>query len=276
MTKLLLAIIAFVFVPMSGLAQSDVQNRFTATAAASVTYDSNTGLFTYSYVNIRAPQGWIGTLHPDQMTVDWCACAEDGILIPLDFVDKGQIVPSIYQIKPGQTLAGFVFQSPDPPSFGSFHAGGFVQIPSEGVDFAPGFSPNVVSYPDSFFAGQTESPLRVESAYGGGRRPAVDGFLTFMTLRDGDSKPSPVLIDIVFGPNGETVYVDTFRAVLNGVDITSQFVAMATNRKRVYLRLGSTGGLKSGVNVLNTSVAGMVPGATNTATDTDRVMFLVQ
>lgn len=287
--------------PMLAEAQSDVRNKVVVTSSASVTYDSNTGLFTYLYsvasgaasqqevesfyvplrgttaVNLQAPMGWTATLRgTGGGMVIWCACAEEGIVPPPDFVDLGQLVPSIYQIKPGQVLSGFSFQSPDPPAAGSFYAGGFVQIPIEGVDFAPGMSPNLPTFPNDLAAGQVDSPLRVESTFLGGRRPAVDAFVTFLTLEDGVSKVAPVLIDVAFGPNGETVFADTFRAVLNGADITGQFVAMSATRRRAYLQLGPSSALKTGANVLNTSVDGIVPGATRNATDTDRLRFVVQ
>ena len=301
MNRLLVVLICLALAPIFASAQGDVRNKLAATAAATVTYDSNTGLFTYTYVltsgpqslqeiesfyvplrgttvvNLRAPAGWIALLKAtDDGMVVWCACAPEGIVVPPDFVDYGQLVPSIYQVKPGQSLGGFSFQSPDPPTTGTFYAAGFAQLPMEGVDFPPGMSPDVPTFPNDVFAGQSYSPLRVESTFLGGRRPAVDAFVTFLTLKDGDSKVAPVLVDIVFGPNGGTVYADTFRAALNGVDITGQFLATSSTRRRAYLQLGSGSALKSGVNVLITSVDGMVPGATRTATDTDRLKFLIQ
>ena len=301
MNRLSAVLICLALASALASAQGDVRNKLTANAAATVTYDSNTGLFTYTYVlesgpqslqeiesfyvplrgttavNLRAPTGWIAFLNTSNGgMVVWCACAPEGIVVPPDFVDRGQLVPSIFQVKPGQSLGGFSFQSPDPPTTGTFYAAGFAQLPIEGVDFPPGMSPDVPTFPDDVFAGQSSSPLRVESTFLGGRRPAVDAFVTFLTLKDGDSKVAPVLVDIAFGPNGETVYADTFRASLNGVDITGQFVAISSTRRRAYLQLASGSALKSGVNVLTTSVDGMVPGATRTATATDRLKFLVQ
>lgn len=301
MRNITILALVLALLPMLVQGQAEVRNKVVVGSSVSITYDSNTGLFTYTYalasgsasqqevdtfyvplrgttvLNLQAPRGWTASLRGlDGGMVIWCACAEDGIIAPPDFVDVGQLVPSIFQIKPGQTLSGFSFQSPDPPAAGAFYASGFVQIPIEGIDFAPGLSPNLPSFPNDLAAGQVDAPLRVESTFEGGRRPAVDGFVTFLTLKDGDSKVAPVLIDIAFGPNGETVFGDTFRAVLNGVDITAQFVAMSTTRRRAYLQLGPSSALKIGANVLSTSVDGVVPGATRNATDTDRLKFMVQ
>ncbi len=301
MKKITVFALVLALLPLLAQAQIDVRNKVVVGSSVAVTYDSNTGLFTYSYalssgatsqqevdtfyvplrgttaVNLQAPVGWTASLRgTDGGMVIWCACAEEGIVAPPNFVDVGQLVPSIYQIKPGQTRSGFSFQSPDPPAAGTFYAAGFVQIPVEGIDFAPGMSPNLPTFPNDVATGQVDSPLRVESTFGGGRRPAVDGFVTFLTLKDGDSKVAPVLIDIEFGPNGETVFANTFRAMLNGVDITGQFVAMSATRRRAYLQLGISSALKTGANVLITSADGIVPGATQNATDTDRLKFVAQ
>jgi hypothetical protein len=57
-----------------------------------------------------------------------------------------------------------------------------------------------------------------------GRRPAVDTFLVFLNLVNGDTKSAPVGIVIRFGPNGETVDQTTFHATLNGTDVTASFL----------------------------------------------------
>lgn len=281
-------------------AGSELPNKVVVTAAAAVTFDRDTGLYTYAYtftstaqsvqqvdvvsiplrgatiVNVRAPAGWDGVVFHDGSMVSWCACAEEGMVVPADFVDTGQTVPSVYQIKPGQHLSGFSYLSPDAPAVGTFYAGGFVLIPVEGVDFAEGESPELPTFPHDQFAGQTQAPLRAASSIGSGRSPASDAFLTLLTLKDGDSKTSPVLVDLVFGQNGETVYQQTFAAVLNGVDISDQFVATSGNRRRASLRLGPASALKAGVNVLHTTVDGWVPGASRITTDTEQIRFLAR
>lgn len=298
--KALLICMVAALLPHGAAAQAEAGNKISVTATSIVTYDRDTGLFTYTYslssggeslqeidslkvatpsgvaLNVRAPKGWTGDVRRDGRMVSWCACAEEGIIVPPGWIDNGQIIPSVYQIKPGQSLAGFSFQSPDPPAQGTFYAQGFVQIPIEGIDFPPGEPPDVPTFPNDSVAGVVQAPLRVEGSFPGGRRPAVDGFLVFLTISDNDSRTAPVLIDLVLGQNGEAVFPETFRAELNGTDITQQFIATSTNRRRAYLQLGSGSALKIGANVLTTSVEGLVPGASRTATDTDRVKFVVQ
>lgn len=282
-------------------AQLDVRNRLVADLTPVVAYDYNTGLFKYTYtiasstqspqeidlfeiplrgsnvVNIASPRGWSGSISPDGRVVTWCACEEEGIVVPPNYVPDGQRIPSTYQVKPGEAFTGFSFESPDAPTGGIFYATGFVLLPIEGIHFPVGGDlPPLPDYPDDAFKGQTQAPERVlDSSFPGGRRPAVDAFLVFMTLKDGDSKVSPVLIDVVFGPNGETVYQQTFRAVLNGVNITDRFVSLDPTRRRAYLSIGTGSTLVVGANTLVTSVDGVVPGATRVATDTDRLRFVV-
>ena len=100
-------------------------------------------------------------------------------------------------------------------------------------------------------------------------------FGTRAAIADGDVRPAPVLIDIVFGANGETVRQETFRATLNNVDVTHKFVVTGPNSRRGVFAVG-LGSVSLGRNVLLTTVEGIVPGTTRTASDTDRISFTVQ
>jgi hypothetical protein len=274
---------------------SQVNVSVNATAA----YDPNTGLFTYSYavtnfadaalevddfviplrgtsvINVQSPAGWESLLHFDGSKMNWCACSENGFTIPPGYVQDGRGLPSKFQIKPGQTLAGFSFQSAYPPSSGEFYAGGWVPIFVEGVDFPEGQEPQTPGFPANLFRGTlAAAPLSNPTLEFGGRRPAVDGFLVFTSIKDGGSYQAPVLIDVLFGQQSEVVDTTTFKATLNGSDITNQFVALDPKRRRAQLSIGSA--LKVGKNVLTTSVQGTVPGASRSAKDADRITFLVQ
>ena len=227
-------------------------------------------------INSRAPRGWTSSVSHDGTRIHWCACAEEGIMIPPNYVDDGRDLPSLYDIKPKQTLTGFSFQSPDPPSTGEYYAMGWVPIPIEGVDFPAGQQPYQPNFPDTLFKGYTQTPARTEFQFPGGRRPAVDNFLVFLTLKDNDRRQGSVLIEVAFGVSGESVNQNTFNAKLNNVDVTAQFVVMGNNRSRAYFQLGSSSPLQLGRNVITTTVDGTVPGATRSAKDTDRVVFLME
>lgn len=156
-------------------------NKVSVTLKATVTHDSDPGLYTYRYTvvsanssvqevadfylfttsdisNITSPRGWEFGQAGDGSFVSWSASAEEGVIIPPGYVNDGRMLPSIYQIKPGTQLGGFSFQSPDPPTDGIFYAGGFVHIPVEGVDFPAGEYPVTPDWPENLFKGSTKLP----------------------------------------------------------------------------------------------------------------------
>ncbi len=274
---------------------SDVQ----VTSTSAVEYTTDTGLFTYSYafsngggaalevsevhiplrgssvLNVQSPAGWLAILSDDGQTLQWCACAEEGFVIPAGYVDDGRGLPSIHQIKPGQLRSGFSFQSAFPQAQGIVYAGGFLPILVEGVDFPIGQEPTTPDYPLNLASGTLANvPMFNPSLEFGGRRPSVDGFAVFTTIKDGGAYTAPLLLDVKFGQQGEIVNQSSFKATLNGVDITREFVTMTPNQIRARLPIGSA--VKAGKNVLVTTVQGRVPGAARTAKDTDRLTFLVR
>lgn len=298
MRKTLLLMLLVLAAPLARAA-IELPNKVSVSVAADVTHDAGTGLFTYRYtvssdstsvqevtgfhlrvggsiVNIQSPRGWSGSVRARGDMLIWSASEEEGIVIPPGYVDDGNLLPSIYQIKPGQALGGFSFQSPDPPQFDVFYAEGFVRIPVEGVDFEPGNMPVLPDFPDNLFKGPpTKVPRYSDNLFFGGRRPGVDGFLVFKNIENGALRPAPVLIDLVFGANGETVKQETFRATLNNVDVTHKFAVTGPNTRRGVFPVG-LGGVKIGKNVLLTTVEGVVPGTTRSAADTDRISFTVE
>ena len=105
---------------------------------------------------------------------------------------------------------------------------------------------------------------------GGGQRPRdVNRFLTYdnptsttTTLPTGTTN---FPLTIYYGP---TVHITSFRAVLNGVDITSQFFPTPSGKQTVNIQL------PPGKSVLQLTVDGELPG--RTATDADKLVFNVQ
>jgi hypothetical protein len=298
MRKTLLLMLLVLAAPLARAA-IELPNKVTVSVAADVTHDAGTGLFTYRYtltsdpasvqnvsgfylrvggsvLNIESPMGWNGRMNVSGDMLHWSASKPEGIVIPPGYVDDGNLLPSIYQIKPGQTLGGFSFQSPDPPQFDVFYARGFRRLLVHGVDFEPGNDPVLPDFPDDLFKGPpTKVPRYSDNLFLGGRRPGVDGFLAFKNIENGALRPAPVLIDLVFGVNGETVRQETFRATLNNVDVTHKFAVTGPNTRRGVFPAG-LGGVKAGRNVLLTTVEGIVPGTTRSAADTDRISFTVE
>lgn len=284
----------------NALAAVERPNDIRATVNGTTSFDNNTGLYTYRYsvtnygdspkpvhefhiplrgatiLNIASPAGWEAALNRAQTMVGWCACKEEGFVPPAGYVNDGRGIPSQYVVMPGTTLSGFSFQSPYPPSSGIFYAGGWVPIPVEGIDFPEGQEPALPAFPMNLLSGEVAGPLKSDVVYLGGRRPAVDGFLVFVNLRDGEAYTAPVIVDILFSQNGENVLLPSFKASLNGQDVTAAFKTIDVNRRRAVFEAGGGSALKVGKNTLNTAVDGTVPGSHRKATDTDRVVFIAR
>ena len=105
---------------------------------------------------------------------------------------------------------------------------------------------------------------------GGGQRPRdVNKFLTYANPSDSQTDlpagTATFPLMIFYGNNAIT---STFKASLNGVDITNLFSPTAGNHETVNLPLSA------GRNVLLLSTDGNLP--TRVATDTDRLVFIVK
>lgn len=277
-------------------------DQLTATVDVEVTEDPNTHLYTYRYMvsnsptsaqeiwffalelggdfaqvfNATAPTGWTFGRHNDRPIISWAA-TEIGEL-PADDVDDGNVLPSPFNIKPGQTAGPFSVQSLTPPGVTTFYAEGFTKLPA--VTGSPeelleaGYQ--LKDFTQNSFKGSVTGP--VVEAYTGGRRPSVDGFLVFLNFNKTDNVfASPATIVVKFAIAGENVNKATFNAILNGRDVTSAFVPDTTfgGDLKATFALGSSP-LQSGRNVLITSVEGTVPDTSRTAADVDRVTFTVQ
>lgn len=295
--KIYLATLVAVLMPI-GIAGAvyEVPNQVNVRATSDVTYDATSGLYTYSYsfhnaatsaqevesvvimlgessaINVKVPKGWDysgwgdGIQHLPGNKLHFVAIEIDSL--PPNYVDDGNLVPSNYTIKPGQTLAGFSFQSPDPPAIVDLYAQGFTKIPD--VDDLPDPSP---TYFEEAFKGQTKGPKYTETLYTGNRRPATDGFLVFKNLVNRDTKIAPVQVDIEFGINGETVDQSTFRATLNSENVTALFKSTGPKTMRAVFQPNQLA--IGGRNILLTTVQGIIPSNGRTAGDVDRVVFTV-
>jgi hypothetical protein len=276
-------------------------NQLSVAVSTTVTFNPASGLYTYVYTLTNAaasqqaawlfaiqfngsgdspsgPAGWTFAPHDDRPIVSWAA-TETGPLPP-DYVDDGNVPPSVYTIAPGASLSGFQLVSPNPPGNVPFFVQGETKLPQAAVDVGdfPLEGEEVLDFADDSITGVTVGPVPVDPAqiFTGGRRPAVDTFLVFVNLVNGDTKMAPVGIVIRFGINGETVDEPTFHATLNGVDVTASFGPGSQPGELVGVFDRGTSPLQTGRNVLITSVDGVVPGTTRTATDVDRVTFTIQ
>lgn len=160
-------------------------NQLTAAVAANVTFDQSTQLFTYNYVvsnsarsaqeissfnldftppvsNFNNPQGWTHAIFKRRSTLGWAAT--DPVPLPSGAEDNSEVPAGIAQIKPGQSLAGFSFQSPKPPGPVKYFLTGFVEIPAqddeEGAETLVEQCPQSVGNPlDLAVVGTTQGPV---------------------------------------------------------------------------------------------------------------------
>lgn len=273
-------------------------NQLSVQVEPQVTQDPNTGIYTYSYtlsnsagsiqemwlfavelapgtaiLGATAPSGWQFAAHDDQPLVSWAAVEVP--TLPADYVDDGNVVPSPFNLKPGETKGGFSFQTFAAPLTGKFYAQGFKKLPqvSEDAEELAEAGLTVAPLTEDSYSSTTTAPTL--PPYGGGRRPAVDGFLVFLNVqRQGTVFALPATLVIKFSANGESVDRATFKATLNQRDVTNLFVPDTTYGGDLVAQLTPQNSpLVLGRNVLITSVDGTVPDTTRTASDVDRVTF---
>lgn len=291
-----------------------------AQAVPLVTYDAVTGLYTYNYtfrndltslleidevkiplngssaINVVMPRGWTKYVWQEEAWAQLGATlvmAATETPLPPDYVDDGSIPSSPFQIKPGQVLGGFSFQSPDPPVSGNFYAEGFTQLPRLGIDVPEeyeelGLTPPSPFDPSESYKGIVQVPQGPIRSLGGGgtkyvivdplasRDPSMDGFLAFTNIANGNIKFAPLTIDIRFAINGESVDQSTFKAYLNSEDITAEFKTVDALTRRAVIQPEHLDLNIDAWNILLTTVKGTIPRVNNAAWDVDRVTFRVQ
>lgn len=190
--------------------------------------------------------------------------------------------PSAYQLPPGQSLTGFVQESPYPPGYARTYTQGYSGSPwepdpLEDREAYEAMKPTPHDTTDSQRAWTLGPTIYREVVTGGNRRPATDGFLGFMNLSEKSSVlTDPAPIALKFSLSGETVFQETLEIKLNGVDVTAEFhPGPSDGADLVGVFFIGSSPLQEGKNVLLTSVQGIVPSNGHTGTDSDRIVFRV-
>lgn len=184
--------------------------------------------------------------------------------------------PAAAQIPPNDSLSGFTMESEYPPGYARAYVQGYAgfreaedlgyddyTVPHDTTNSQRRWTLAPTLYPEVLTTGDETEP--------------TDGFLGFMSLRATCSvmlDPAPVALELPV--NGETVFPETLLVTLNGVDVTDRFhpgTADGADLVAVF-RLGSSP-LQEGTNVLLTNVQGVIPGTSQTGTDTDAIEFTV-
>jgi hypothetical protein len=286
-------------------AQSQNHNKLSVVTTPVVSYDASSKLYTYSYsfknsaqspqeismlslafsndripqiVNVKSPVGWSYLPATDRNAVLWGA-TEMGP-VPTGYVDDGNILPSPYQIKPGQALSGFSFQSSSPPDVATFFAQGFSPLPSA-AEIDDSASDAEKDYMADSYVGATTAPAGILATQSGA--PSVDGFLViempktdFVVTPDISHQGQYISIKIDYAVDGETVDVSSFRAQLNDEDVSKSFAPVPNANSLLGLiaipTYGSTS-LVSGRNVFIAQIQGVDPSTGGATTKIARVSF---
>jgi hypothetical protein len=249
-------------------------NQLSVKVTASVTQDT-TGLYTYNYsvsnsassiqnawfivaqlagdaaqsiVNPQSPTGWTFMKSPNGPTVSWAAT--DPGTVSDNGPDDGSVPPSPYEIQPGQSLAGFSFQSAKPPTAIRIYVQGFAPIPAAGdagdLDEA-GYQSLDLTQDSVITLSQGPQPSNSAVQLSG------QGFMTFVGLGSGMVQ-APLTVGVQF--NSQAVNQSGFVATLNGVDVTQNFAPTSPGTKANLTATFAVGTspLQNGPNVLEASV----------------------
>lgn len=282
---------------ISSLAQVSIPpqagNQVVVTADVQVSFDTTSKLYTYRYafanagnsrqeiwflaiapsgdlkptiVNPISPAGWTFIIHEDRSMMSWAAT---GGIAP-DAVPDGNVAPSPYQIKPGQSLGGFSLQSPQPPDAAILHAQGFTKIPAA-VD-AGDLDGVVVDFSDDSYIATTTAPKGPLVTAGSGAG-SVDGFFVLVNPKNnGVYQSSSITALVKFSLNGESVNRSSFNITLNDQDVTSRFQVSGADLSATF-QIGAE--LQNDQNVFRAMVSGVDPASGTMKFKMSRVSFFM-
>lgn len=231
--------------------------------------------FNAPAIAANAPMGWRAARYSPNIVPD--PGVGFAALLPDEYMGYKK-PPSQYQIAPGDSLTSFSIESAYPPGYARSRVQGWAPIPQLPDSLAYEY----YALPDDTLntrRGWTLGPTRYTQVVTAGSPDGLNanGFLGFMNLAlTGSVLRDPAPIALEFALSGETVFRETFRAVLNGVDVTDRFHPGATDGADIVavFEVGSLP-LVEGTNVLVTTVEGIVPGTSQRGVDTDVITFTV-
>lgn len=271
------------------------------TVSATATFDASTHFYEYAYTvanpatnaanasllvvklqpgvdvvtEVRSPPGWTALHLEEKGTVSWAATE---VVVPVGYVDDGNVLEGRATIKPGQSLGGFSFKSFSPPGPGPAITQTFAPLyvlqgdeDYEALETSPEFS----RLPDDNGFRTTTTVPQPDLDDQGNRRPSADGFLVFANLDDNASYAGPsALIVMRLAAGNETVYPQTLSVSVNQRDVTSLFAWNPLYKGYAAELTPENAGLVPGRNILIAAVDGVVPDTNgHVARDVDRVVF---
>lgn len=224
---------------------------------------------------VLSPDGWRALAEAPAPEVTWVAASP--VVRPEPSYaasDAIALSPRATEVGPGRSLAGFEIRSScgARDSAVTYYVRGYNRLapPSE----LPG---GVPSPREDAVRGSAPGPVDCEQVADWGRQSSdsadVEGLVGLVNFADGATlHAGPITVQVRFARDGETVLRSSFRARLNGQDVTGAFV---TNSRgdRVAVLAPRTSPLVSGRNALVITVQGLAPGADPVAHDEDRFEF---
>lgn len=226
------------------------------------------------------PQGWKGWVFP--YSVD---TYRSGVTFFARFADDSlgpESGPPPARINPGDSLSGFVVTSPFPPGYARSYVQGYVQVPpldDAGDVYPPADTTNsqrgITIFPNQLLLASTAS-------LDGSKATGVVGLLDAAVpapagkVLQGVKPRGAVPVAIRLAPRGGHIDRRTFRATLNGVDVSRAFHGArrgGVDLAAVFV-LGKSP-LVAGENRLVARVEGDAPGGRRRVTDTAELRFTV-
>jgi hypothetical protein len=275
-----------------------------------VSYDSVAGLWKYAYTvangsqatqainrfglqfnarvtSLGAPAGWDGLRFSPRAAIpgaSFSTVSETFVTVTGGFA----AAPTTTQIAPGSSLAGFLIVSAYPPGQARTRARGYAAVPflPDSVDDEFVVPHDTTDAQRGWSLGPTRyTSIVTRGTYEPGDTPAGEPFVSFMNVDTAGTvlrAPAVIAIKFMAGTDGSQVLPQTFRALLNNVDVTSLFhpgPSDGADRVAIFM-LGAGGPLATGVNTLRTIVGGVPRGVSISTTpslsDSDVIHFTVQ
>ena len=188
--------------------------------------------------------------------------------------DAIALSPRATEVEPGRTLGGVELRS----ACGSRDSAVTYYVRGYNRHAPPAELPGgVATSREDAVRGSAPGPVDCAQVADWGRESSdsgdVEGLVGLVNFADGASLPAgPITVQVRFARGGETVLRSTFRARLNGQDVTGAFVTNARG-DRVAVLAPRTSPLVSGRNALVISIQGLAPGSDPVARDEDRFEF---
>ena len=186
------------------------------------------------------------------------------------------IPATLSEIAPGTSKPAFVLRSQCAVSgYATYFVRGYNHLLETPLDQNGDFLPEPTWRSDAV-QGAVLGPMDCSTVRDWGvKKTGVDGFVGAVNFVSGSTLlPGPVTLQFRFSKSGEQVNASTFKAVLNGTDVTSRF-ANNSRGDRVAVFSPGVAPIARGRNTIQVSVQGISTSTGTLGTDADKYTFSV-